>query len=108
MNYQGKIKLSYFQNAATGQDPIESASYTEILTAANNANGGIQRISGYNGTDQNVILAIGASGSESDLFISGQGGMFNEDVLIDEGIRLSIKSKLADSTSGELVLNLWG
>ena len=106
MNYHGKIVKDFFQNVATAGTPVTAAAYTEVMSVAENGTGS-RRISIGNSSDQNFIVAFGGAGSEVDQFYLAKG-VYSEDILIPEGIRVSVKAALATTTSGELVLNFFG
>jgi len=101
MNYAGKSKLVYRTASA-----VTTAAYIEVSSAISST---ATRVSIYNGTDQSISLAVGAAGLEVIVANLGEGAaQYSEDILINEGERIAIKSNVADTTSGELCLNFWG
>lgn len=62
----------------------------------------------FDSSGETLLIAVGAAGSEDDQFYIMPGGNGRIPLLLNEGMRLSVKAVSANTSTGELVINLWG
>ena len=83
---------------------VTTGAYVELSSSLVND---VSRLEIFDSSGEIIILAIGAIGSEVDTIDIQPGG--NDEVKMDiaKGQRLSIKSRTANATSGNLSINLF-
>ncbi len=110
MKVGSKPIQSFRIDAATGEDPITFAAWI-ALDAAINAD--VSRIQIQNGTDQDLRIGLGAVGVEQDVMFIHQGAATTPSTLdgflvLPKDVRLAVRALAADTTTGTLIINLWG
>lgn len=103
MAQKGSVPKQHIIKA--GATPITTSAYVELDAALD---GDTNHIEVYNTTTKILLLAQGPAGSEDDMFFipaEGNGRMMCK---LDLGVRLSVKAVDADTTAGQLIINLWG
>lgn len=85
---------------------ITTAAYVTVDAALSSDAGGMDV---YNGTDQDIEIAIGAAGAEITLMIAAESQLYQKFALIlNKDQRIAAKAFAADTTTGSLIINLWG
>jgi hypothetical protein len=84
---------------------ITTAAWTELSASLTKSTSAIEV---YNGTDQTLVLGVGAAASEAELnWYIIPGGNGKVPCNLTAGSRLAVKAVGADATTGALVLNLF-
>jgi len=84
---------------------VTTGAYVELVSALGS---GMSEIDIFDSSGNTMILAYGAAGSEVDWMHIMPGGNGRGLAHLPEGVRLSVKAVSANSTSGELTINIWG
>jgi len=86
--------------------PINTGSYTQ-LTADSGANE-IKELQIFDSSGEDLVLALGASGSEVDKLYIFPGGNNNLSVNIPANSRISVRAVSANASVGKLIINCLG
>lgn len=94
------VQLIYNDYSVTG---VTTGSYVELVSDTGSTQ--INHLSIFDSSGENLVLAIGASGSEVDQLQIFRGGNGREDLVIPANSRISVKALSANASVGELVIN---
>jgi hypothetical protein len=84
---------------------VTTTVYVQLVASIASA---VKEIEIFDSSGESLVLALGASGSESDKVYVFPGGNGRIPLQIAVGQRLSIKAVSANATSGELLINFYG
>lgn len=99
LNSASLVRNSYSSTSVT------TSAYVQLVASVASA---VKEIEIFDSSGESLVLALGASGSESDKVYVFPGGNGRIPMQIAVGQRLSIKAVSANATSGELLINFYG
>lgn len=84
---------------------VTTAAYVQLVASVVST---VKEIEIFDSSGESLVLALGASGSETNKVYVFPGGNGRIPMQITAGQRLSIKAISANATSGELLINFYG
>jgi hypothetical protein len=99
LNSVNLVRNSYTTTSVT------TAAYVQLVASVASS---VKEIEIFDSSGESLVLALGASGSESDKVYVFPGGNGRIPLQMSVGQRLSIKAVSANATSGELLINFYG